>query len=112
MTSESPQSSIGASIVLYRTRVQSIEGLIHNLLEQGAGRIYLVDNSPLSFPTFEGWSVPDNISVIRHGRNVGYGAGHNLAIRESIHRHAYHLVSNPDIHLGPKVLSTLRDVLA
>jgi GT2 family glycosyltransferase len=111
MSAESSQSSIGASIVLYRTPVQSVETLIHALLEQGASRVYLIDNSPLSFPTFERWSAPDKVTVIRHGRNVGYGAGHNLAIRESIQRHSYHLVSNPDIHLGPGVLSALKNLL-
>jgi GT2 family glycosyltransferase len=111
MNSNARATTIGASIVLYRTRVHELEKLIGDLLEQGAARVYLVDNSPLSFPTFEGWTAPDAVTVIRDGQNVGYGSGHNLAIRESVQRHDYHLVSNPDIHLGPNVLSGLKAVL-
>jgi GT2 family glycosyltransferase len=105
------QSTIGASIVLYKTAIGKIEPLISDLLSQGVARIYLVDNSPLSFDTFRDWAPPDRVSIVREGRNVGYGAGHNIAIRESVRNHDYHLVSNPDIHLGPDALSRLREVL-
>lgn len=111
MTRDDPPLSLGASIVLYRTPVVEIEPLIRELLEQGVTRIYLVDNSPLTFDTFGGWTPPDRVGVVRVGRNLGYGAGHNIAIRDSIRRHRYHLVCNPDIRLFPGVLSSLHAVM-
>lgn len=103
--------SVGVSIVLYKTPVREVEPLITEMLEQGAARIYLVDNSPLSFDTFGAWRPPERVTIIRVGRNVGYGSGHNIAIADSIRRHRYHLVSNPDIRLGENVLQTLSAVM-
>jgi GT2 family glycosyltransferase len=99
--------SIGVSIVLYRTRVGEIQELIDGLLEQGAAHLYIVDNSPLSFDTFGAWNAPARVSIVRHGRNVGYGSGHNIPMRDSIARHDYHLVCNPDIRLGAGTLPSL-----
>jgi GT2 family glycosyltransferase len=103
--------SIGVSIVLYRTPVADISALVGELLEQGAERIYLIDNSPLTFDTFGAWTPPERVSIVRVGRNLGYGGGHNIAIYDSIRRHRYHLVSNPDIRLQPNVLPGLYAVM-
>jgi GT2 family glycosyltransferase len=104
--------SLGVSIVLYRTPVQEVEALLAQLFSQGAARIYLVDNSPRSFDTFGDWVPPERVVVIRTGLNLGYGGGHNIAIEDSVRRHEFHLICNPDIALGPGVLPTLVDVLA
>lgn len=103
--------SLGVSIVLYRTRVAEIQQLVEELIEQGAARVYLVDNSPPAFDTFGTWVPPERVTIIRVGRNLGYGGGHNIAIYDSIRHHRYHLVSNPDIHLGDNVLKTLYAVM-
>jgi GT2 family glycosyltransferase len=103
--------SVGVSIVLYRTHVREIEPLVQELLQQGASRIYLVDNSPLSFDTFGKATLPELVTTIRVGRNLGYGAGHNIAIQDSIRHHRYHLVSNPDIRLAGGVLRGLHAVM-
>jgi len=91
--------------------VDELRRLVSQLLEQGATRVYLVDNSPLTFDTFSAWEPPERVVIIRTGRNLGYGAGHNLAIRDSVLRHRYHLVCNPDIDLGPDVLPRLHSAL-
>jgi GT2 family glycosyltransferase len=41
------------------------------------------------------------------GSNLGFGAGHNLAIRRSLETSRYHLVFNPDVRFGSGVLETL-----
>ena len=41
------------------------------------------------------------------GKNLGYGAGHNYAIRKMIDRFEYHLVVNPDIYFEVGVLDGL-----
>lgn len=51
-----------------------------------------------------------NISKIKyiHSVNLGYGAGHNIAIRESIDIGAtYHIVVNPDIYFEEGVIEKL-----
>jgi GT2 family glycosyltransferase len=108
---ESATLSLGVSIVLYQTKIEEIEVLLRQLLEQGAGMIYLIDNSPLSFDAFGAWKAPERVQINRVGRNLGYGRGHNLPIRESVRQFRYHLISNPDIQLGPGVLKTLYDVM-
>lgn len=99
--------SLGVSIVLYKTRVATVEDLLRQLIEQGASRIYLVDNSPISFPTFDGWEPAERVVVVRTGSNLGYGAGNNVAIRDSQLRHRYHLICNPDIQLEPGTLASI-----
>lgn len=103
--------SLGVSIVLYRTRVAAIEALLQQLLEQGARLIYLVDNSPQDFDTFQDWQPPPRVVVIATRRNLGYGRANNIAIRDSVRRHKYHLVCNPDIALGPDTLSGLYNLM-
>jgi len=103
--------SLGVSIVMYRTRVAAIEQLLQQLLEQGARLIYLVDNSPKEFDTFQGWTPPPRVVVIATRRNLGYGRANNIAIRDSVRRHKYHLVCNPDIELSPDTLSGLYNLM-
>lgn len=103
--------SIGVSIVLYRTSVHTVLPLLEQLLAQGARRVYLIDNSPAGFDAFAGWNPPDDVSTISPRQNLGYGRGNNLAIRDSITRHRYHLVCNPDITLGHGLLAELYTLL-
>lgn len=103
--------SVGVSIVLYKTPVLAVEPLIAQMLDQGAAKVYLIDNSPLAFDTFGSWTPPERVTIIRTGLNLGYGTGHNIAIRDSMRRHRYHLVSNPDIQLGDKVIETLYETM-
>ena len=43
-----------------------------------------------------------------HSVNLGYGAGHNIAIRESIDIGAtYHIVVNPDIYFEEGVIEKI-----
>jgi GT2 family glycosyltransferase len=99
--------SLGVSIVLYRTPAAIVAPLVHALLEQGAASVYLVDNSGESFDAFQDWPPLERVQTMSPGRNLGYGAGNNLAIRDSTPRHKYHLICNPDITLGPGVLAAL-----
>jgi len=103
--------SLGVSIVLYKTPVAAISRLLGQLIEQGARRIYLVDNSPPQFDAFAGWRPPEQVIVIRTRRNLGYGRANNLAIGDSVRRHDYHLVCNPDVELGPGTLPGLYELL-
>ena len=62
---------------------------------QSLNRIYLIDNSegPIQLPFQD-----DRIEYRFMGKNLGFGAGHNVAIRESARLHVpFHLVMNSDI---------------
>ena len=102
---------INVSIVLYCPDWQQVVSLTTSLLhcEQVRG-VYWVDNSPT--PTAD---LPISSSKLHYhftGKNLGYGAAHNIAIRESIYDDVpYHLVINPDIIIAPNALSTLLDFI-
>lgn len=89
---------IAISIVLYRPDLKELLPLVEELLlVHRLRRIYLIDNSPTRWTE---WTMQNRrVSYIwNHGRNLGYGAGHNIALRKSIYNHTpYHLVMNSDI---------------
>jgi GT2 family glycosyltransferase len=103
--------SLGVSIVLYKMPVAEILPLVRELLAQGTRQIYLVDNSPKGFDAFAGWTPPARVVTISTQQNLGYGRAHNLAIRDSVRRHDYHLVCNPDITLGERTLRKLNELM-
>ena len=102
---------LGVSIVLYCTPVSAIEKLLQQLLSQGAQLIYLIDNSPKELDAFKGWVPPARVVTVSTRKNLGYGRANNLAIRDSVRRHAYHLICNPDVSLGPDTLTRLYQLL-
>ncbi len=61
-------------------------------------RLYLIDNSPTKAAAEELLWKDDRVRYIFMNKNVGYGRGHNAALRESISDDApFHLVMNADI---------------
>jgi GT2 family glycosyltransferase len=103
--------SLGVSIVLFRTPVTAIRELLAQLLTQGARLIYLIDNSPKEFDAFENWVPHPRVVAVSTRKNLGYGRANNLAIRDSVRRHRYHLICNPDVSLGPETLPRLERLL-
>jgi len=94
-----------SSIVIYRHTVAETKSLIHELLKcKDMQAVYVVDNSPM--PT-DGFSEL-GAKYIFNNKNLGYGAGHNIAIRQAIELDAdYHLVINPDIECRAAVIEQL-----
>ena len=89
---------LNVSIVLYNPNWQEVNALTATLLQSKyIDHIYWIDNSPTSH-----CSESTDTRIIYHynRQNIGYGAAHNIAIRESIYDNIpYHLVINPDIIL-------------
>lgn len=80
---------INASIVLYQTPQADTDNIVRVLRAS---------------------SVVDKIEIIdnEHGVNLGYGGGHNVALRKSIEQGAdYHLVVNADVTFEPSVLEDM-----
>jgi len=97
--------NLNISIVLYNSHFTEISNLVNALIENTCvNQIYLVDNSPIRNNVFDIYGA----NYIFIGKNLGYGAGHNFAIKKSIDNNIqYHLVLNPDILIETDVLDKL-----
>jgi len=97
---------ITASIVAFKNDLGLLQKAIRSLLESElVGKIYLIDNSP----TDDLWQISggDRIEYIFTGSNLGYGAGHNVAIRKVIEVSKYHIILNPDLHFEAGTIERL-----
>ena len=97
---------VAASIVTYNSDRDELVKCIGSLQDAGVMAITIVDNSPEnSLATF---CHEHNVHYIFNGKNLGYGAAHNIAIRQSIScRAKYHLVINSDVYFGPDVIDKI-----
>ena len=102
---------LNASIVLYQPDWQQVTNLTEVILQSDyVDCVYWIDNSPNKH-TFE--SLDSRIKYRHNPYNMGYGAAHNIAIRESIyHDVPFHLVINPDIILTRDALDSMLQFIA
>lgn len=103
--------SLNVSIVRYRHSLEEVRSLLDTLLAAPVvSTIFVIDNSPQSDPSFESL---DGIHYHFNGKNIGYGAAHNIALKKTLQSDVpYHLVLNPDVLMGDNVLPTLIAYLA
>jgi GT2 family glycosyltransferase len=106
---------LSISVVVYRPDVAQLERTFATLRESWAAlartapslsaSIFLVDNggAPDMTATVSTFAALDiRCTVITGHGNVGYGAGHNLALMQAGSK--YHLVLNPDVELAADAL--------
>jgi GT2 family glycosyltransferase len=97
---------ITGSIVVYKNGeaevAKAVRSFLHTRLKV---RLYVIDNSPND--RLRGVCEEPRVTYIVNDRNLGFGAGHNVALRESIKNAAYHVVLNPDVHFEGGVLERL-----
>lgn len=100
---------ITASIVTYRTDVDELCTVVRCLSNCLVNKIYIVDNSPSDQLRETVYSLcSSKIEYIYGHGNVGYGAAHNIAIRQAIALGAiYHIVINPDIYFEAGTIEKL-----
>ncbi|HZE82921.1 MAG TPA: glycosyltransferase family 2 protein [Puia sp.] len=99
-------TDISCSIVLFENDPEELSLAVNSFLGSTKDiRLYLVDNSPDDSLRYE-FDSP-RIEYIFPGRNLGYGAGHNLAIAKSKRKSRYHLILNPDVEFDPEILDNL-----
>jgi hypothetical protein len=103
---------IGISVVLYNTSNKDVNNLITSFkLIECPYNLYIVDNSPSSdWKTFfEGMS---NIQYRHNPLNPGFGASHNLAIKDAIETGCdYHFIVNPDVYFLQDVVSPMAEFM-
>ena len=94
-----------ASIVLYNHTPSEIKSLVETLKNaHNISSIFLIDNSPASNPDFKELGV----DYIFNNKNLGYGAAHNIALRNTIKQNiSYHLVVNPDVSFDAGILEEI-----
>lgn len=97
---------ITVSIVVYKTSIEELSQCLASLSSSMVSKIYIVDNSRQKY-------IADfcrqYANVVYIGsNNVGYGAGHNQALRQVLDSaDKYHLVLNSDVYFEPSVLEFL-----
>lgn len=105
-------TQINASIVLYHNDKEQVLKAMRSFLNTSLDvKLYLVDNSANdALKQLAG--VDERVAYIFNNANLGYGSGHNVAIKRSIEEGAlYHLVLNPDIYFESGVLEKLFDYM-
>jgi len=101
---------VSASIVLYNPN-DEVYSAIESFLKIRSLKtfLYLIDNSPTN--NFEKQNQTliskSNVNYFFTGKNVGYGCGHNIALKQSLTESEYHLVLNPDVYFDEGVVETL-----
>lgn len=98
---------VTASIVTYNTDRDELERCLQSLASDSVHTIYISDNSPDD--RLRGFcSSQAKVEYVHNHGNIGYGAGHNVAIRRSMSAHAdYHLVLNSDVYFAPEIIESI-----
>jgi len=102
------RDKITASIVIYKNDLTVLRNAVDSFLKSTADSIlYLIDNSPTDA---YGQVFRDaRIVYIFNNKNIGFGAGHNLALHRILaeKRSVYHVILNPDVYFDSEVMPKL-----
>jgi len=97
---------INGSIVVYCNPNKEVREAIASFLDTPLNvRLYVIDNSPDD--RARNLCTDSRITYIFNGRNLGFGAAHNIAMKASLTEARYHLVLNPDVCFEGAVLEKL-----
>lgn len=103
--------NLNVSIVLYKPHAEQVQYVIRQLLRsERVNKLYLIDNSdkPVTADSEARPIMDTRVEYRFMGTNLGYGKGHNVALRESIAENIpFHLVMNSDILFEPDILDTM-----
>lgn len=97
---------VTASIVVMDSPRKDLDRLYQCMRESSVKpQLYVVNNSPRDVDH----SIATELAAgyIRNRTNIGYGAGHNVALRAIGESSEFHLVLNPDIQFGPLELEKM-----
>lgn len=97
---------VTVSIVTYKTDLGELRKCLDSLTSPLVSKIYIVDNSYQKYIA-DFCNGQENVEYIGSD-NVGYGAGHNQALRKIVGTDVkYHLVLNSDVYFSPDVIDKL-----
>lgn len=97
---------ISASIVTFHTKHSDLKRLIDCVMKSPVDKLFIIDNS--SNDELRDF-VKDNPRIhYIHSMNLGYGSGHNVAIRKSLEEGmTYHAILNPDVYWYDNVIEEI-----
>lgn len=99
---------ITASVIFFNTKRNLVQSVLESGIDSIIDHIIVIDNSPTDALRDFVCSMSDKIEYIYGQGNVGYGAGHNIAIRKGMEMGAkYHVVLNPDLVFKRGVIKEL-----
>ena len=97
---------ITASIVLYNEDLEELTKTINCFLRVPLKkRLYLIDNTDGKL--FQNIFNQQEIEYIAVGKNIGFGAGHNVVIDRINSNSNFHLLLNPDVNFKEAVIPNL-----
>ena len=103
--------SISVSVVAYDCMLVDIQALLNCLAHDAKIAAWVVVDNGSSDEIRDAVQSMGGIYV-RPGKNLGFGGGHNLALKQLADVDApYHLILNPDIVFDEDVLGRLADVM-
>ena len=89
---------VKASIVIFNSPEKDLQSVISCVANSLVSKIYVIDNASSDKMQSFVENLSEKIVYIQGQGNVGYGAAHNIALREAIRQGVkYHLAVNPDI---------------
>lgn len=98
---------ITASIVLYNTKIEYVNRVVESYQPSKEKVLYIVDNSEIKSREYDKRAY---VHYIFLGKNIGYGAAHNIAIDLAMQENSeYHVVLNPDIAFEPNIIDELKN---
>ena len=102
---------LSVAIVTYKNEREILTKAVESVLKSTGVdfRLYIIDNSPSD--EIREWYKDERIDYIYNNANIGFGAAHNIIMRDSEKMGRYHLVLNPDIYFGDNVLKGLVDYM-
>ncbi len=103
--------AITVSIVIYNNKLSEIHGLLARLQQDACIERWVVVDNGSSDAILDAVQEMGGLYV-RSGENLGFGRGHNLALKHLVGVDApYHLILNPDIEFGADTLGRLAGMM-
>lgn len=97
---------IAGSIVVFKNDKDSLKKAIDSFLDTGLNvYLYVIDNSPSD--SLRSLCTNKNVEYIFNNNNLGFGAGHNIAIKKMMGQAKYFLILNPDVYFGSGTLEKI-----
>jgi len=101
---------VSGSIVTYKTHDLELKRAAESFLSAPLRtKLFVIDNSPTDALRVVSGEI--GAEYIHVGRNIGFGAAHNIALKASMGAAPYHVVLNPDVYFDPGVLVELASFL-
>ena len=97
---------VTGSIVVYGNKADQVRRAITSFLDTELRvQLCVIDNS--RDDRLRAVCDDGRVTYVLNGKNLGFGAGHNIAIKSSLSEANYHVVLNPDVHFEKGVLEAL-----